>query len=219
MVEIQGWDKVAIHPDVGEAVDALLRGQTINTEVRWLDEQGEVKIERFEPEAKKTVRGKRGVKAAKPSRLFLFGVNRARLTQMAKDMHLDLDIVDNLRDASMLVTSKNYYRRKPQPLRDAENAHIPVYVLKSNTPPQMRQLLSTVYPSAEADKADYFKIALDEAKEAVAQVKEGQEAVELSPQSAYVRRLQHLIAQRSHLASHSFGKDPERRVKIYKEQI
>ena len=27
VVEIQGWDKVAIHPDVGEAVDALLRGQ------------------------------------------------------------------------------------------------------------------------------------------------------------------------------------------------
>jgi predicted RNA-binding protein Jag len=83
----------------------------------------------------------------------------------------------------------------------------------------MRQLLSTIYPSADADKPDHFKIALDEAKEAVTQVKEGQETVELSPQSAYIRRLQHLIAQRSHLSSHSFGKDPERRVKIYKEQI
>ena len=59
---------------------------------------------------------------------------------------------------------------------------------------------------------------LSEAKEAVTQVKKGEEAVELSPQSAYIRRLQHLIAQRSNLASHSLGKDPERRVRIYKEQ-
>jgi predicted RNA-binding protein Jag len=42
--------------------------------------------------------------------------------------------------------------------------------------------------------------------------------VELSPQSSYIRRLQHLIAQRNDLASHSFGRDPNRRVRIYKEQ-
>ena len=45
-----------------------------------------------------------------------------------------------------------------------------------------------------------------------------EESVELSPQSSYIRRLQHLIAERSDLSSHSLGRDPERRVKIYKEQ-
>jgi len=218
VVEIQDWDKVAIHPDVGEAVDALLRGQPTSTEVRWMDEQGEVRIEKAEPDKRKTVRGKRGARAEKPSRLYLFGVNRVRLAQIAREMHLDLDIVENLHDASMLVTSKNYYRHKPQKVRDAESAGLPVYVLKSNTPPQMRQLLSTIYPLAGADKSDYFKLALGEANEAVEQVKNGQEAVELSPQSAYIRRLQHLIAHRSNLASHSLGKDPDRRVRIYKEQ-
>jgi stage III sporulation protein SpoIIIAA len=218
VVEIQDWDKVAIHPDVGEAVDAILRGQSTRTEVRWLDEQGEVKIEKTEPDKKKPVRGKRGVKADKPSRLYPFGVNRVRLAQMARDMHLDLEIVDNLHDASIFVTSKNYYRRKPQKVRDAEDANLPIYVLKSNTPPQMKQLLSTISPLAGANKSDHLKLALGEAEEAVAQVKDNQEAVELSPQSAYIRRLQHLIAQRSHLSSHSRGKDPERRVRIYKEQ-
>ncbi|GAH67453.1 unnamed protein product, partial [marine sediment metagenome] len=47
--------------------------------------------------------------------------------------------------------------------------------------------------------------------------KEGEGAVELSPQSAYIRRLQHLIAERNHLTSQSAGKDPHRRVRIYKE--
>ncbi len=218
VVELQDWDKVAIHPDVGEAVDALLRGTPPSTEVRWLDEQGEVRIEKTEADKKKPVRGKRGAKADKPPRLYLFGVNRARLVQMAKEMHLDLDIVDSLHDASVFVTSKNYYRRKPQQVRDAESANLPIYVLRSNTPPQIRQLLSTIYPQAGAEKSNHFQIALGEAEEAVSQVKEGQEAIELSPQSSYIRRLQHLIAQRSDLASHSLGKDPDRRVRIYKEQ-
>lgn len=219
VVELKDWDRVAIHPDVGEAVDALLRVQPTSTEVRWLDEQGEVRIEKAEPDKKKIVRSKRGEKVVKPSKLYVFGINRARLAQMAKEMHLDMDIVDNLHDASIFVTSKNYYRRKPQKVRDAENTNLPIYVLKSNTPPQMRQLLSTIYPRVGADKTENFTLALGEAEEAVAQVKEGQEAVELSPQSAYIRRLQHLIAQRSNLASRSLGKDPERRVRIYKEQI
>jgi predicted RNA-binding protein Jag len=57
---------------------------------------------------------------------------------------------------------------------------------------------------------------MTEAEEAVEQVKDGQEAVELSPQSAYIRRLQHLIAERNKLSSQSTGKDPHRRVRIYK---
>ena len=67
------------------------------------------------------------------------------------------------------------------------------------------------------DKADSLKVALGEAEEAVEQVKSGQEAVELSPQSAYIRRLQHLLAERNNLSSQSSGKDPNRRVRIYKE--
>jgi hypothetical protein len=220
VVEIQDWDKVAIHPDVGEAVDAILRGQPIATEIRRLDKAGEVKVERKVPitSTRKTIKGKQQTRGNNLHTLYLFGINRGRLEQMAKERQLSLDIVDNLRDASMLVTSKNYYRRKPQPLRDAESAHIPVYVLKSNTPPQMRQLLGTIHQSAGADKSDSLKLALSEAKEAVTQIKNGEEVVELSPQSAYIRRLQHLIAQRGNLASHSLGRDPERRVRIYKEQ-
>ncbi|MFC1941972.1 R3H domain-containing nucleic acid-binding protein [Chloroflexota bacterium] len=218
VVEIQNWDKVAIHPNVAEAVDALLRGQPASTEVRWVDEHDEVRIEKAEPENKKVVRSKRVAKVDKPSRLYLFGVNSTRLAQIARDMFIDLAIADNLNDATVFVTSKNNYRNKPQKVRDAESANLPVYVLRSNTPLQMRQLLSTIYPKAGAEKSDHFKMALNEAQDAAEQVNEGQEGIELSPQSAYIRRLQHLIAQRNNLISHSQGKAPDRRVMIYKEQ-
>ena len=219
VVEIQGWDKVAIHADVGAAVDAILRSQSTTTEVRWRDENGEVKIEMIAPEITvvKTTNGRMAVKQVAPLSIYLFGVNRIRLEQVAREMHLSLNMVSSLRDASLFITSKNYYRRKPQKVRDAEAANLPIYVLKNNTPIQIRQLLRAIYRSAEStDRPDYMSSALSEAEEAVEQIKNGQEAVELSPQSAYIRRLQHLIAERNDLASHSLGKDPGRRVKIHK---
>jgi len=215
IVEIQDWDKVAIHPDVSEAVDATLRSQPTATEIRWLDKAGEVKIEKKVPITSviKPTKGKQLASKNNLHRLYLFGINRGRLEQMAKERQLSLDIVNDLNDANLFITSRSYYRRKPQKVRDAETASLPIYVLKSNTPPQIRQLLNDIYPR---DNADPLKLALGEANEAVTQVKNGQGAVELSPQSAYIRRLQHLIAERNNLASHSLGEDPNRRVRIYK---
>ena len=218
VVEIQDWDRVAIHPDVGEAVDAVLRSQPLAAEIRWLDQSGEVRIEKetLATAGKKTIQGKPPVKVSNGHRLFLFGVNRGRLEQVAKERQLSLDIVNRLGDASLFVTSRSYYRRRPQKVKDAETANLPVYVLKSNTPPQIRQFLDDIYPREGAGKADSLKVALGEAEAAVVQVRNGQETAELSPQSAYIRRLQHLIAERNNLASRSLGKGHGRRVLIYK---
>jgi hypothetical protein len=214
VVEIQDRDRVAIHPDVGEAVDTLLRGQYMPTEVRWLDESGEVKIEKITPTAaKKVAKGKRLAKE-EPPQLFLFGVNRSRLEQVAKETGLSLNIVENMQNANLFVTTKSYYRRKQQRVKDAEAANLPVYALRSNTPHQIRQMLKSLYPPPVVGS---FKSALSEAEAAVSQVRQGETAVELSPQSAYIRRMQHLIAERNALSSQSRGKEPNRRVRIYKE--
>jgi stage III sporulation protein SpoIIIAA len=216
VVEIQERDRVAIHPDVGDAVDALLRDAAPDTEVRWMDENGEVRIEKLRPEKDIKTKGKKAARESKAIRLHLYGVNRSRVLQMARELNIKLDTVESLRDATMLVTSKNYYRRRPQKIRDAESAHIPVYVLRGNTPPQIRQFLSTLNSARESEDSGGFQSAIVEAEEAVKQVEEGEGEVELSPQGAYIRRLQHLIAQRNDLNSHSTGRDPNRRVRIFK---
>jgi hypothetical protein len=48
VVEIQSWERVAIHPDVAAVVDATLRGHFVPVEVRWF-EDGEVKSEKRLP--------------------------------------------------------------------------------------------------------------------------------------------------------------------------
>jgi stage III sporulation protein SpoIIIAA len=220
VVEIQERYKVAIHTDVSEAVDALLLGHPLDTEVRSQDENGEIHISKETPvsdEKKPTVVKGKKVEKEKHPRLYLFGVNRVRLEQMAKDMQINLDIVNNANLATIFITSKAYYRTRSQKIQDAENANIPVYVLKSNTPNQIRQLLTSIYPPT--NRKDPITAAVQEAQTAVDQINSGQDVIELSPQSAYIRRLQHLVAEQNNLPSDSAGKDPGRHVRIYQQGV
>lgn len=216
VVEIRDRDRVSVCPDVAEAVDAILRGQPLAQEIRYLDEKGEIRKEKATPFPLSRERTKRlaAGKGEKPPRLYPFGVNQARLEHAAHEMGIPVEIANNLTEANLFITSRNYYRRKPQKVRDAEAANMPIYVLKSNTPAQIRQCLETIYPMG---KMDTIRFALREAEEAIAQVKAGENAVELSPQSAYIRRLQHLLAERNGLVSHSLGKEPERKVTISRD--
>jgi predicted RNA-binding protein Jag len=55
---------------------------------------------------------------------------------------------------------------------------------------------------------------MTEAEEAIHAVLQQDRPVELAPQRAYIRRLQHELAQRFNLTSQSRGREPQRRVRI-----
>ncbi|MFH0914172.1 MAG: R3H domain-containing nucleic acid-binding protein, partial [Chloroflexota bacterium] len=219
VVEIQDRDRVAIHPDVATAVDTSLRGQEMATETRWVDEMGEIHIEKEMPglPARPTRERRPIITKATSPRLYLFGTNRVKLEQMAQERQLKLDVVNKLDEASLFVTTKSYYRQKLPRIKEAESLGISVYVLKHNTPAQLRQLLEYIYPLPEgAAPRGGVEQALSEAEEAIERVRGGEVEVELTPQTSYIRRLQHLLAERHHLPSKSEGREPHRRVTIYK---
>lgn len=221
VVEIQDFHRAAVHPDVAEVVDATLRGRPVTMEIRWLDDDGEVqrdkkKVFPFTPV--KTV-AKDDIKdiettEGKLLKVYAFGINRAKLEQAAREMKLELHIVPNLTEASLFITSKNYYRRKPQKVTEAETSGLPIYVIKSNSLGEIKQFLESV--NINVRKGDSVSLALKEAEDAIGEIVKGIDKVELLPQSAYIRRLQHLVAERSQLASRSRGKEPQRRVEIYR---
>jgi stage III sporulation protein SpoIIIAA len=209
VVEIQDWYHVAIHSDVAAVVDAMLRGRAIQPEVRWLDETAEVRREQIAP-AEEPKAGKR--LAGKIASIYPFGINRSRLEQAVKGTGLPAKVVDDLGEANLLMTLKSYYRRKPQPIRDAEAAGIPIYVLKNNKVSQMERSLANIF---DVETTDPLSLAINEAEEAIAQVIGGKKAVELSPQNSYLRMLQHQLAERYNLSSQSTGREPKRRVRIF----
>ena len=219
LVEIQSFNRVSVHRDVAEVVDAILRGYETPAEERELDAEGNITTAQVAAGARQKRDRQRGQEmtalgaaiAGRERRIYPFGVSRQRLGQAVLQTGFPGAIVDNLGDADAVITLRSYYRRKPQTLRDAEDRGVPVYVVKSNTVFQLEHCLI----SMRTEKAgDPVVAALREAEEAIGQVINGDDAVDLSPQNAYIRRLQHLLAQRYNLATHSMGKEPYRRVRI-----
>ena len=144
VVELVGYYRVTIHPDVTAAVDALLHGRPPKAEVRWMDEGEEVKREAITSPL--IWESKEEKQQEKPLRFYLFGANRFRLEQIAKEERKELKIAADLEQADLFLTTRSYYRRKPQKIRDAEAMGTPIYVLKSNNVAQMRQCLNVLYP-------------------------------------------------------------------------
>ncbi len=147
-------------------------------------------------------------------RVFPHGISRKRLELAIRELQLPVIIARELDEADVAMTLKNEYRQKPPAVREAEERGLPIYVLKSNTIVQMQASLTSIF----ALEVDPREAALRETEEAIGLVLHSTEPVELSPQNAYIRRLQHQMAERANLVSRSRGREPYRRVRLYPDE-
>ena len=208
VVEIQERYKVLVHPDVANAVDSVLHGQESSSEVRWLDPEGNVVKEQaaaIQEPHRKTESKKQGLRV-------YFSVSTGRFSSRQPTKR-DWPSISPMTcgQSNILITTKNYFRRKPQKLRDAEMQGIPIYAIRGNSLQQLRHCLDSIYTGQRDEVVDS---ALDEALHAIGEVKNGKKEVELSPQNSFIRRLQHILAERHDVTSSSSGREPGRRVKI-----
>jgi stage III sporulation protein SpoIIIAA len=255
LIEIQTRDRLAVHLDVGDSVDALLRGYPIPPELRYRDESGEIQIEHSTPPAKRSIgtqgfsrqpmefgkdRGlpavyaqahaneltespdeavtSQGLSTLQPIKIYPYGVARNRLIQAAKYLGVPAVVVNELEQAQVLVTLRSYYRNRQHPVIDAENKGMPIYVLRANTVNQMQHFLSDLYNlSSTVAEERGMEPAMQNTQAAIDAVLNGERYVELPPATAYIRRLQHQMARQANLTSHSYGKEPYRRVRIFRD--
>jgi len=252
LIEIQNRDRLAVHADVGAAVDSLLRGYPLPPEVRSRVEGGEIRIEKAPAPAKqlgrtgggfrrggssganevtpsdrgkgKRVAGKDGASpdysssTLQPIRIYPYGVARNRLMQAAKRVGVPAVIVADQASADVLVTLRSYYRKRQRSIVDAENSGMPIYVLRSNTVNQMQRFLTDLFNlTAEAMSDPGVEPMLNQTQSAIEAVRNGERWVELPPAASSIRRLQHQMARDANLVSHSYGKEPRRRVRIYRD--
>jgi stage III sporulation protein SpoIIIAA len=153
----------------------------------------------------------------RPVKVYPFGVNRDRLEEAIATLRVPVTITKELRDADVVMTLKNHYRRSPGPVQDAVETGKPVFILKSNTTAQIQQSLETLYALETADPPrDLEDLVLRETQDAINRVLHTAQPVELPPQNAYIRRLQHQLAERFQVGSRSTGREPHRRVKLYR---
>lgn len=252
LVELQTRDRLAVHEDVSQAVDVVLRQKALPVEVRHRDKEGHIHTETQYLELQSSrLRGNGGggdaegagsirmvqgnrknpapsngsapLRASEPNleqmNVYAYGVARNRLYQAAKRLNVPLEVVDDFSDANAVVTLKNYYRRRPKVIVDAERNGMPIYVLRANTVSQMENFLVDVFRLEERADTDPFEEAVLEAEQAIMRVRAGEDYVILAPQAPPLRKQQHEMARNAKLYSESHGADSKRHVRIYGQNL
>jgi nucleoside-triphosphatase THEP1 len=210
LVEIQDRDRVAVHMPLADVVDGALRGPLPTPKIRVRTREGRV-ISNVEPPV--VVQSEpQPAPAQRPLGIFPYGVSRHHVEQSIRELDLPVRVLGNLDGAGAVLTLKNHYRRRPDSLRQAESRGLPIHILKSNTATQVRDALARIYGVDKQD--DATTRALAEAAAAIRQVKTTLRPVEISPQNAYLRRLQHQLVAENDLSARSTGKEPQRRLRI-----
>jgi len=220
LVEIQDRDRLAIHKNVAEVVDALLRGYQPQPEIRQRTASGDVAIvQEADMESMPQLaeaydtHDHHDEQSEKPVMLFPYGVSRNKIERAIHNLRVNASIARNWDDADVVLTLKTLERKGQPKLKQIASDNVPIYAIKTNTTTQIQTALRDVF---NLGSIDHEEIALREAEEGIYQVLLTNQAIELSPQTSYVRRMQHQLAEKYRLQSRSTGLEPNRRVRIFK---
>ena len=232
VVEIRSRTEVAVHADVARTVDMALRGAAPRPQVRKISLEGSVEESEadqeplgilesphrpsYQMEEEPALDESREATSRRSSAdVFAHGIGRGRLEETLYALSLPFRVVDAVNSADVMLTTKQLYRRRTPAVRTAEENHVPVYVLRKNTPTQLQQALQAIAHSRGI--TEDMESIMEDTEESLQRVLSGDiDEIELRPQNAYVRRLQHQMAHEASLESHSSGREPNRRVRVYK---
>ena len=155
-----------------------------------------------------------------PIKIYPYGVARNRLMQSAKRIGVPAVVVRTLDEADALITLRSYYRDHQATIAEAEERGMPIYVLRANSVNQIEQFLTDLYnlPGGESpipsNAGDDIR---NQTQAAISAVMNGERYVDMPPANPITRRIQHEMARAAELVSHSYGKEPRRHVRIFRD--
>ena len=234
LIEIQTRDSLVIHQDVASAVDSMLRGEILTSENRSRSGDGKITIKKKPakpmmqsigsdplPEGEFSLGGPfldLDQENMESLPIFTYGVARDRMLKAARNLNVPVTIEKQVNDAKIAVTLKHHYRDNPKAIMKAEELGLPIYVLRSNTINRMEHLLKDIFNLKNGTLSKNDELALRQTQAAIQAVLDGERWVELPSATSSIRRLQHQMVSQANLVSHSYGKDPNRRVRIFREE-
>ena len=242
VLEIRNREQMAVHEEVGRVVDNILKSIKPNPEIRWLDNSGELLkqkefslpelgkhldlpvINELEDDSSDNSHQKYPIQTngdfeydddREFTAILPFGISKSTIRQLADFYKTNMKIVENVKDAQIIVTTKSQYRRTPKIITIAELDGIPVHILRKNTVSQISEFIKNIDSYKKVKSS--IQQALEDAENAILQINNGSSGVQLEPQDAYTRKLQHQLLSSSSLVSISYGKEPDRYIKVFKK--
>ncbi|HSF75315.1 MAG TPA: R3H domain-containing nucleic acid-binding protein [Microcoleus sp.] len=164
-----------------------------------------------------------------PLHVYPYGIARHQLEQVISTLNLPILLTKDIESADVVLALRSNVRNQSKLRHLAKTRQVPLHTIKAGTIPHvaraLRRLLDMDDPGtpevadlalfARSGSSDELE-ALEETRLAVEQIviPKGQ-PVELLPRSPNVRKMQHELVEHYHLKSHSFGEEPNRRLRIY----
>jgi stage III sporulation protein SpoIIIAA len=222
LVEIRTRDEFSVYHDTASVVDAFLRGRSVRPEVRMRKDEGYEVVEEAAavPAEEPRKRPRRERERERPAeeqptgrktvRIYPYGVSKDRLMRAINDLQVSATVAKTPKDADLVLTLKAHEKRQPRTVKELEDHGLEVAIIRSNTVSQMKAFLMQTF--GLHDQKTEEDEALSEVTEAVDRVMSFGKPVELAPQSAHIRRMQHQLIEQHGLGSESRGEVPWRRV-------
>lgn len=244
LIEINDRNRLSLYQNVADTVDSLLRGYQPQPEIRQRMVGGSVAIvqeatplappkrpavaaapqSKYQPshgglESEFAIALREAELEDRDDRdqqrvlLFPYGVSRNKIERAIHNLGVNASIARKWDDATVVVTLKSLERKESEKLKSIAAENVPIYSIKTNTTAQVMNALKDIFalPSIDAEE-----IALREASEAIYKVLLDNKPVELTPQTSYVRRMQHQLAEQHRVMSRSTGLEPNRRVLFFR---
>ena len=242
VIEILDRNTLAVYKNTSEAVDYILRGWPIRPEIRKVEQkdvdkvvlpdlQQEVNIKDnkttpLAPEENKmnfSFSRQKYVEQAKPlKKLYLYAVSRTIVEKLIERLNLNVEIIRNVEDADIVIAHKNFAKGGAKILSTAKEYRVQIFYVKTNSMAQIQKVLKDALDIQPGDVesltgyTDETEKALDEAKVGIKKVLDGANLVDLTPQNAQIRKLQHELVEQYNLQSRSIGEEPNRHLRIEK---
>ena len=164
------------------------------------------------------------VEEVKPlKKLYLYAVSRTIVEKIIERLNLNVELTRNVEDADIVIAHKNFAKGGAKILNTAKEYRVQVFYVKTNSMAQIQKVLKDALDIQPGDVetltgyTDDTEKALDEAKEGIQKIMEGAEVIELEPQPAHIRKLQHELVEQYNLQSSSIGEGDERHIRIIRD--
>lgn len=238
VIELLDYDRLAVHGNVQKTVDLILRGIQPKPEIRVRTDAGKVEVvqaeesreinepgfnEKFpalvrrpqpaEAEAKVEPRATAGM-----IRIYPYGIARTRLERAIREKKAPAFVTTDITQADAIMAIRSTYQNRPKKLRDGNGKALPSVVIKSNTFSQISEALDQILKQ-NGEPGDNEARAMDEVLKAIDIVMQTGKALELTPQPAPLRKMQHQVTEARRLASEAVGEEPNRRIRILPTRV
>lgn len=239
IIELIDYDKLAVHSNVLNSVDAMLKGITPRPQIRMRTTTGKLEtvqeeyipshslykssvpeiisetgsIESEQSHKKEKFFGAEHRHTLSPVKIYPYGIARTRLEKAIREKKAHAYVCNDIQHADAVMIMRSSYQTKPQRLREL-NKTVPLAIINSNSYNQIAEGLNKIIRGSGGEQ-NFEAQAVEEVIKALDQVQKTGKPIDLPIQDARIRKLQHQIIQNEKFVSECIGVEPNRHLRVY----